>query len=373
MSTMFGWLKRRTMSEQRKVAVPPPIMPSPSPAYTQPPVEWNAKYSPGMIARECRRIDDFVALTSPSAWRAVGGLLEHAPKAHQFVTSQEYAYNVALLERLPRAKFVLGIGGGMALDAAKIVAAAQSATLIMIPTVVSTGSVFNAGFPQRHDGVLRIIHKVASPKILLFDTDVIRAAPAHLNAAGMAECVCWVSVVSAWQWWCQNRRGGVEWDQSVADELIVAVRECVSCWVNDVDADGRPGIDAIRACAEWNRKRYGLHAWDLGLYYAIDHAFDAAFYFVHRRSLLHSEAVALGSLLSCVLYDGGFEETIHLLRSCGTRYLPAQIGCTWPEVRETLDHLHEHGTHYGHTNTRLADGPVSDELFNQMVTRVEGG
>ena len=119
--------------------------------------DWQAEYGPGVIARHCASLDDYVVLTSPSAWNAVRKEFAHEPRFVEFVTSQEECYNQSMLMRLPQAAYVLGIGGGKALDASKLAAWKKHAKLILVPTVVSSGSVFTTGFPLRREGKLFII------------------------------------------------------------------------------------------------------------------------------------------------------------------------------------------------------------------------
>ena len=336
-----------------------------------PPNEWVALYEPGVIRRECGQLDDYVVLTSPSAWRAVRDQFEHEPKGIEHVTSQEEPYNDALVEKLPRSPVVLGVGGGLAIDGAKWVAHRTGATLILIPTIVSTGAIFQAAFPARRDGVLTIKADIASPKVVLFDTDVIRAAPPHLNAAGMAECVCWLALVAAWRWGCDRGRGKTPWNQSAADEILDAVRQRVPKYVADRDADGRPGLDAIRTCAEWNRERYDTWLWRKPVVQSIDHPLDSTYYWLHRKTLLHAECVALGTLISTWLCGSGFDESLAMLKACGTRYLPRDIGCTWPQVRTALEKIPEHHRLQGGGETIVDDRPMDDAAFSSMVKRIE--
>ena len=338
---------------------------------TTAPKDWNIQFGPRVIESHCGLIDDYVVLTSPSAMTAVRDQFRHEPKAISYVTSQEQDQNEALVQSMPQAKYVLGIGGGMALDAAKYVASKLDADLITIPTVVSTGAIFQAGVPERYQGQLKEIPDLKVPEFVLLDTDVIRAAPPHLNSAGMAECICWLSSLASWRWWCEQGLPGPEWDQSAADEVENWVRGHVDRYVGDLDEDGRPGPDAIYTSAMVNIERFDLKIWTMQAVHGIDHLLDNTFVYVHLVNLLHGELVALGTLINNILCGSQFDQARDMLRACRTRYRPEAIGCTWDQVRQVLEHIPEHCDVIDWPKTWLHHGQVDDELFARIVSQVE--
>jgi glycerol dehydrogenase-like iron-containing ADH family enzyme len=334
--------------------------------------EWVAHYGTGVIRQHTGQLDDYIAFTSPSAWAAVEPHMAHPPRAVEFIRSQEMDYSEALAARMDRARHAVGIGGGRALDAAKIVAERIGAELVLIPTIVSSGAIFQPHYPGREAGKLTIVSLDIFPQFVLFDTDVIRAAPPHLTASGMGETVCWVATIASWKWWAdQGREGTPPWDQTLADAVIEWVAERTAGYAQDLDDDGRPGEQAIRVCAEALRERYDLPIADMKVGHEINHLLDNTFVWVHRRDLLHGETVALGTLLDCHLYASCFDEARGMLDACRMRYRPSQIGCTWAEIRAVLEAIPAHCDFLGWPKTCLHDRPIDDATFDQMVSRVE--
>lgn len=336
-----------------------------------PPVQdWPAHYGPGVIHDRCRDATDYVAVTSPSAWRAVEPHLP-APARHvAFVASQEEEATEVLLAGLPRTEYVLGIGGGIAVDTAKYVAWKTGSRLILVPTIVSSGAIFQPHFPSRRNGKCTILSDIAAPELVVFDTDIISAAPPHLNAAGMAECICWLGHVASWQWWCEQGLPGPEWDQGVADEVHEWVASRTEQYVGDLDAEGRPGTTAIRVCAEVNRERWELRLGKLGAGHGLDHLLDNTFVRVHERNLLHGELVALGTLITCLAYAADPDLSRRRFDACGTRYLPVEIGCTWDEVRDTIAAIPLNADELGWPATCLHHRELD---FDRVVKRIEAG
>jgi len=259
----------------------------------------------------------------------------------------------------------------MELDAAKYVEWKNDAELITIPTIVSTGAIFQPTFPERHAGRVTIIFDVKVPQMVLLDTDVIRAAPPHLNAAGMAECVCWLAQLSSWRWWCDEGLEGPTWDQAAADEVENWVIERVGQYTCDIDADGRPGPDAIRACAMVNTERFDLSIWKLQAGHSIDHLLDNTFVYVHGTNLLHAELVALGTLINNVLYESRFEQARNMLTACGTRFRPSEIGCTWEQIQQTLHGIRENCDAIGWPPTWFHHRDLDSDTFARIVSQIE--
>jgi glycerol dehydrogenase-like iron-containing ADH family enzyme len=338
----------------------------------KPAKEWDAYYGVGVIREQSARLEDYVVLTSPSAWKAVQPHMVHEPKAVEYITNQEFDDTEALAARLPETSMSVGVGGGKALDAAKIVADRIGSDLAFIPTIVSTGAIFQPHFPGRRNGMLEIVHLDRAPEFVLFETDVIGSAPPYMNAAGMGECVCWVGNMASWQWWSENGHPDCSpYDESVANQVVEWARSRVSRYSANLNDDGRPGEDAIRVCAEVSRERYDLPTQKLKAPAGLDHLFDSAFVRLHRRDLFHGEAVALGTLITCHLYGRRFEEVKGMLDACGTRYRPSEIGCTWDEARGVLDLLPRHSADIGWHKTIFEKEPLTDEVFREMSARID--
>lgn len=332
--------------------------------------QWDARYGWDLLAKHAPRSDDFIAITSPSAWAAVERFFPIAPRHLEFQQRMGERYLESLVPRLPEARQVLAIGGGNALDVGKYVAWRMHKPLVMIPTIVSTGAVFQSAIAVRQSHTWEFILEAVAPEYLLFDFGVIRSAPPRLNCAGMGECVCQLGVVGAWRWWDGQGLGGPRFDQSVADGTIAWVRDRVAGFSRDLDADGQPGEAGIRIAAEINRERYDLPTQRAVERRCIDHNFVVAFEWVHGRELIHSEGVALGSLISAHVYAWDFEETKALLDACRVRYRPGEIGCTATEVHEVLERINE-PTGEARPENWFHHRRLDDEAFARMMAAIE--
>ena len=89
------------------------------------------------------------------------------------------------------AKAVIGIGGGKALDTAKITAFHINARIITVPTIASTDSPTSSiGVIYSPEGVYdRVVRCGRNPDVVLVDSALIARAPARFLVAGMGDAL----------------------------------------------------------------------------------------------------------------------------------------------------------------------------------------
>ncbi|HLH72800.1 MAG TPA: iron-containing alcohol dehydrogenase [Chloroflexota bacterium] len=158
----------------------------------------DARYGRNLLAEFGPRYRSYIAITSPRAWKVVEHRLPYRPAHREFHQGMGERYLEALTPRLPNAEYILVVGGGNALDVGKYVAWKLNRPLMMIPTIISTGSVFQSPIAIRCAKIGDFQRETVAPEVLLFDADVIRQAPPRLNYASMGECVCQLAAIGAW-------------------------------------------------------------------------------------------------------------------------------------------------------------------------------
>ena len=324
-----------------------------------------------MLAAYGPTYTSYLAITSPSAWAVVERFFPHPPKQLEFQQGMAEEYVEPLIERLPDADVVLGIGGGNALDVGKYVAWKLNKPLVLIPTIVSTGAIFQAPVAIRRADIWEFCFDTVAPDYLLLDFDVIAAAPPHLNRAGMGECICNIGQVGSWRWWVDQGLDAVPWDQAAADGTLAWVRERCRQFSEGLDAEGQLNDAAIRIASEINRERYDVPTFEMKVGRSIDHTLVIAFEWVHGRELIHSEAVSLGSLINAHVYEWGFDETKALLDACQVRYRPAEIGCTWDEVKAVVANINDLHDRLGNPPNWFHHRTLDDASFERMAAAID--
>ncbi len=335
--------------------------------------DWDARYGWDLLAEYGPTYDSYIAVTSPSAWRTVEEYFPTPPRHLEFERDTFTKHVEPLIPTLPDAELVLAIGGGTALDVGKYVAALLGKPIVFIPTIVSTGSIFQPSFSIRTDNPTEWgagKYQIA-PEYLLLDYGVIRQAPAHLNCMGMGECICQYGAIGSWRWWVEQGLDGPAWDQAAADATADWVRSNVERFSADLDDEGQPREVGIKIAAEVNRERWDLPTIQLGAGHNIDHPFTSSYYRIFLRAPLHGMGVALGSLISAYLYEHDFDVIKRMLDDCRVRYRPADIGVTHAEVRTSLDRLNELTHKPGMAESVLHHKQLDDALFNEMLAAIE--
>ena len=86
---------------------------------------------------------------------------------------------------------VVGLGGGKAIDVAKVVAKNLNASIVVVPTIASTDSPTSAvAVTYTEEGVFDETIKIGrNPNVVLMDTKVIAQAPVRLFVAGMGDAL----------------------------------------------------------------------------------------------------------------------------------------------------------------------------------------
>lgn len=87
---------------------------------------------------------------------------------------------------------VIGVGGGKALDAAKVVSFYLEVPLALVPTIAATDAACSAQAPIYTDehAFEELIIRPKNPDLVLVSTDIIAKAPVRFLVAGMGDAIC---------------------------------------------------------------------------------------------------------------------------------------------------------------------------------------
>lgn len=175
-------------------------------------------------AEVLRELDTYTVCASDPPW---SGLAGRVPPPLRLVTAgnMDIDHLEALLATEPDSLVVVGLGGGSALDTAKFIAWRTGKDLVQIPSIASVDAAFTDAVGVRVGGNVKYVGEVV-PKRVIVDLDLITAAPARLNRAGIGDILSCVTALEDWRL-SAERGEGVEWDRGLADLGAQLVDELV--------------------------------------------------------------------------------------------------------------------------------------------------
>jgi len=185
-------------------------------------------------------------VTSRLAWQAVQGDLRGLNVAVVLDVTEATTAHWDTLDagRPSGCEVVYAVGGGLAADTAKYLAARHGLPLVVLPTALSVDAFITTASGIRQDGcVVYIETKV--PEALILDLDTIAHAPLAVRAAGITDVL---SIATGnWDWKFAHEHGRnpahmpfIPWVSEAAQAILSGALDCA-------EAAGRGDHDGLKA------------------------------------------------------------------------------------------------------------------------------
>jgi glycerol-1-phosphate dehydrogenase [NAD(P)+] len=313
-----------------------------------------------------------LVVTSPTP-RAVAGervrdLLSDADTDPALVEVEEASF--AAVERVIEAAretgagYLVGVGGGKAIDIAKMAAEDRDIGFVSVPTAASHDGIVS-GRGSVAEGDTR--HSVAAepPLAVVADTEILADAPWRLTTAGCADIISNYTAVRDWQ--LANRLKNVEYSEyggalsQMTAEMLVQNADSIkqgleeSAWVV-VKALVSSGV--AMSIAGTSRPASGA-----------EHLFSHKLDQLVPDAALHGHQVGVGAMMTEYLHSGEqgkWTDVRDALATIGAPTTAAELGIDEETVIEALITCHEFRARY----TILGDG--MDERAAREAASVTG-
>lgn len=267
--------------------------------------------------------------------------------------------------KLATSEAVLGIGGGVCMDAAKYISWKRGLPLWLAPSVISVDAPLTDSIAIRRRKKVHYIGK-AIPESVLIDFSLVQSAPYHLNRAGAGDIL---SIHTAlWDWDLAARENQESYDASVArqsaqllDRLDMAAEEIANVTEEGIQILVELYAEEVDLCMQIQSSRPeegSEHFW----------AYNAEFR--TQRDFVHGELVVLGVLLMSGHQENDLDRALSLARRLQVRHLPEQIGMTRDEVLDSLITAREYALKenlaYSVLNARPLTPSQADNLLGKI-------
>ena len=260
---------------------------------------------------------------------------------------------------------VVGLGGGIALDAAKWCAWRTGRPLVLVPGVVSVDAAVTNTVAVREAGGVVYRGFVVADAIVL-DPDLVTRAPVRLNRAGVGDLL---SIHTGLQDWRLGAAAGtIAFDDEIAG-TAAAVLDRVEALAPEIGAVSDAGLDGVlRAYAEVNA--LCLRAGHSGPEEGSEHYFGYHLEQVAGRSFVHGELIGLGTVLMAALQGNDPDRPRRILAASRVDWSPAALGVDRAAVREALAGLPAFVRAQGLPHSVIDEADLGPAAVDALLVRV---
>lgn len=307
----------------------------------------------------------YLVVTMEDIWDKFKGEFDEDAVVY-FVKTLEYKEMIAEIERIGKFEAVIGLGGGQAVDFAKIAAWRKHLPLYQVPTSIATNAVFGHRAGVRFDSVVKYVG-FAEPVAVYIDYDVIQNGPKALNRSGVCDVFCYHNAVFDWKYAADKGQCEAKWayDEKLAAEST-AVKESVIAAIDDVYALNETGIKVLTEGLRWGGGAFHNAGWNPRHIEGTDHFLFYTLEYMTKKKFIHGQPVCLGIFTGAMMQGNDPDGMLALIHRAGVDIRPEAMGITWDEVFAALKYEKEYVEKVGLWYT-VANDFIVDDAFCQTV------
>jgi glycerol dehydrogenase-like iron-containing ADH family enzyme len=279
----------------------------------------------------------YAVMTMEVPWNLVKDRLGGKPASVTMIEGLEHDYLDRLVGEVPKVDTIVGIGGGVANDAAKYFAWKRGCSLILVPTIVSVNAYATPAAAVRENGAVHYLGKVV-PKKVVVDYKAIQSAPKRLNTAGTGDIYSCRTALFDWK--LSHEKTGESYDEKIAAGSQRILDTLVSN-ANEIKNVSEKGIRIlVELHAETNRLQ--LLAGTSRPEEGSEHIFFYALEELTRRNFVHGEVVGTGIYVLSHFQTKEEGSVSKVMDSMGLMFRPRDYGISRDEFVKTVLHMKQY-------------------------------
>lgn len=288
-----------------------------------------------------------------------------------FVKTLEYEALVEQIDKLSKFNSVIGLGGGQAVDVAKLIAWKRQVPLWHVPTSLSVNAPFAQRAALRFGGNVRYMGW-AVPEAVYVDFDIIQGAPAYLNRSGVGDIFCYHTAHFDWKFAHENGKCEEKWPY---DERMVAdaktALDSVMANLDDIRAVNENGIRVLTNAVRWGGAAFHNYGWNPRHIEGGEHFLFYTLEYLTRKPFIHGQPVSLGVYVVSALQDNKAAEMLKAIHGVGVDIRPEAMGVTWDDVTQALFRMQSYATEQGLWHSVVHDKPVTAAFVSKIRDQID--
>ena len=235
-----------------------------------------------------------------------------------------------------KADFMLGVGGGKAIDIAKLASTQEDMYFISVPTAASHDGIASSRASILHDGESVSIQAEA-PLCVIADTSIIVQSPYRLLAAGCGDVISNYTAVMDWRLAARLRN-------TYISEYAAALSLMTARIVLESAPQIRPGLedsvrDVVKALVSSSvaMSIAGSSAPASGSEHKFSHVLDR----IAPKPALHGEQCGVGTIMMMYLHGGDWQGIRNALLTIGAPVDSRSLGIEDRYIVQALTEAHK--------------------------------